>query len=87
MLARVTRRFLPNLSANAPRPEGGTSDRMLRIARHHSYAVVKGKSVDEIIQEYHKSRVVRTQKPQGYVGIEDYNNLLNRTSNNSNSEC
>lgn len=49
-LARVTRRFLPNLSSNAPRPEGGTSERMLRIARQHVFAVTKGKTVEEILQ-------------------------------------
>lgn len=72
ILARVTRKFLPNLGSNMPRPEGGTSDRMFRIARHHVYAVVKGKSVEEIIGEYLKSRK-RQQKPQGYVAIEDFN--------------
>lgn len=55
-----------------PRPEGGTSERMLRIARHHVYAVVKGKSVDEIINEYLKNRK-KLQKPQGYVAVEDFN--------------
>ncbi|KAJ8935438.1 hypothetical protein NQ314_012858 [Rhamnusium bicolor] len=73
MGTRVTRKFLPNLTGNAPRPEGGTSDRMLRIARHHVYAVVKGKSVDEIISEYLRNRQ-KIIKPQGYVGIEEYNN-------------
>nr|XP_023025972.1 uncharacterized protein LOC111513979 [Leptinotarsa decemlineata] len=71
ILARLTRRFLPNLSANAPRPEGGTSERMLRIARHHVFAVVKGKSVDEIYNEYVKSRA-RQAKPQGYVSLEEF---------------
>lgn len=45
---------------------------MFRIARHHSYAVVKGKTVDEIWNEYVKNRM-KNQKPQGYIGIEEFN--------------
>lgn len=66
VLARVTRRFLPNLSANVPRPEGGTSERMLRIARQHVFAVTKGKTVDEIVQETEINRL-KHRKPTGYV--------------------
>lgn len=74
VLARVTRRFLPNLAANVPRPEGGTSEKMLRIARQHVHAVVNGKSVDEIVQEVEaKSRV---RRPVGYVGLGDKENVL-----------
>lgn len=69
VLARVTRRFLPNLSANAPRPEGGTSEKMLRIARQHVHAVVNGKSVDEIVLEVEINRN-KMRKPVGYVGLE-----------------
>lgn len=69
VLARVTKKFLPNLAANAPRPEGGTSDRMLRIARQHIHAVLKGKSVDEIMQEFEANRL-KNLKPTGYVGLE-----------------
>ncbi|KAJ8949228.1 hypothetical protein NQ318_022740 [Aromia moschata] len=71
VLARVTRRFLLNLSNNASRAEGGTSERMSRIARHHVYAVVKGKTVDEIINEYMRNRL-RNVKPRGYIGIEEF---------------
>lgn len=69
VLARVTRRFLPNLSANVPRPEGGTSEKMLRIARQHVHAVVNGKSVDEIVLnvEMNKNKM---RKPVGYVGLD-----------------
>lgn len=70
VLARVTRRFLPNLSANAPRPEGGTSEKMLRIARQHVHAVISGKSVDEIVLEVEMCRN-RARRPVGYVGLED----------------
>ncbi|KAI4468426.1 hypothetical protein MML48_2g00005750 [Holotrichia oblita] len=69
VLARVTKKFLPNLAANAPRPEGGTSDRMLRIARQHIHTVLKGKSVDEIVQEFEANRL-KNLKPTGYVGLE-----------------
>lgn len=70
VLARVTRRFLPNLSANVPRPEGGTSERMLKIARQYVFAVTKGKTVDEIVQEAENSKL-RQKKPVGYVSVED----------------
>lgn len=77
-LARVTRRFLPNLSANAPRPEGGTSERMLRIARQHVFAVTRGKSVDEIIQNVLESRSKIQPRPVGYVGLDDERNIKNK---------
>lgn len=70
VLARVTRRFLPNLSANAPRPEGGTSEKMLRIARQHVHAVISGKSVDEIVLEVEVNKN-RARRPVGYVGPGD----------------
>lgn len=60
---------MPNLSANVPRPEGGTSDKMLRIARQHVHAVVNGKSVDEIVLEVEINRK-KHQKPSGYVSME-----------------
>ncbi|KAG5890907.1 hypothetical protein JTB14_024905 [Gonioctena quinquepunctata] len=72
ILARLTRRFLPNLSANIPRPEGGsTTERMLRIARHHVFSVIKGKSVDEIYNEYMKVRA-KNSKPHGYVSLNEF---------------
>ncbi|XP_022911801.2 uncharacterized protein [Onthophagus taurus] len=70
VLCRVTKRYLPDLSANAPRPEGGTSERMLKIARLHVGAVLQGKSVDEIVQEYEQRRL-KTLKPSGYVSLEN----------------
>lgn len=70
VLARVTRRFLPNLSANAPRPEGGTSEKMLRIARQHVHAVINGKSVDEIVLEVELNKN-KARRPVGYVGLEN----------------
>ncbi|EFA07347.2 hypothetical protein TcasGA2_TC015944 [Tribolium castaneum] len=69
VLARVTRKFLPGLKF-----EGRTTEKMFRIARHHSFAVVKGKTVDEIVNEYVKSRM-KNQKPQGYIGIEEFHGL------------
>lgn len=83
VLARVTRRFLPNLAANAPRPEGGTSDRMLRIARQHIFAVMKGKSVDEIIQDFENSRL-KNAKPIGYVGLEAARSDVSSAKNKEN---
>lgn len=66
-LARITRKLLP---LNAPGKEVGTTERMLRITRYHVHAVVKGRSVEEIVQEYLRNRA-RIVKPQGYVAIED----------------
>ncbi|GJQ66272.1 hypothetical protein Trydic_g4322 [Trypoxylus dichotomus] len=83
VLARVTRRFLPNLAANVPRPEGGTSERMLRIARQHIHAVMQGKSVDEIIQEYEMNRL-KNMKPIGYVGLENTQNDIATAKNKEN---
>lgn len=83
ILARVTRRFFS--SGNAGRSEGSTSERMLRIARHHVYAVIKGKSVDEIISEYLKNRS-KLHKPQGYVGIEEFNRLQQNLTTMINKE-
>jgi hypothetical protein len=80
VLARVTRRFLPNL-----RVEGRTSEKMFAIAKHHAHAVVKGKMVDEIINEYRKNKV-KNQKPHGYIGIEEFNNLNNRSENYADKE-
>ncbi|RZC39424.1 uncharacterized protein BDFB_004689 [Asbolus verrucosus] len=74
VLARVTRKFL-----QSARLEGRTTDKMFRIARCHSYAVVKGKSVDEIVNEYMRNKM-KNQKPQGYVGIEEFQNSRNRDS-------
>lgn len=79
-LARVTRRFLPNLSANAPRPEGGTSERMLRIARQHVFAVTRGKTVDEIVQTVLENKMKIPIKPTGYIGLDTENdkNIKNK---------
>lgn len=85
ILARVTRRFLPNLSGNAPRPEGGTSERMLRIARQHVFAVTRGKTVDEIIQSVQESRAKIPVKPTGYVGPNSCS-LLDNTCSTRNKE-
>lgn len=45
----------------------------------HVRAVIKGRSVDDIVQEYLKSKAKCT-KPQGYIGIADVaiNNSYNR---------
>lgn len=77
VLARVTRRFLS--TTPSLRIEGRTTEKMFRIARHHSYAVVKGKSVDEIVNEYTKNKL-KNQKPHGYVGIEEFNNMQRENS-------
>ncbi|XP_060525055.1 uncharacterized protein LOC132701272 [Cylas formicarius] len=78
ILARVTRRFFSTY-ANGASNIAGTSEKMLRIAKHHVFAVVKGKSLDEIVAEHLKNRA-RLQKPQGYIGLEEFNNLRNQTN-------
>lgn len=81
-LARVTRRFLPNLSANVPRPEGGTSEKMLRIARQHVHAVVvNGKTVDEIVSQVELSNRNKIRKPVGYVGLNEESSARNDKEN------
>ncbi|CAH0552179.1 unnamed protein product, partial [Brassicogethes aeneus] len=83
ILARATRRFFC-----ASRAEGGgsTSDRMLRIARHHVFAVIRGKSVEEIVHEHLRARA-KTQKVQGYVAPDHFDQLqLQPVSNNANDQ-
>ncbi|XP_044745392.1 uncharacterized protein LOC123307229 [Coccinella septempunctata] len=70
VLARVTRRCI--VSSNIRLEGSGTSEKILRVARRHVYAVVKGKSVEEIMSEVHKTRV-KNIKPQGYIAPQDYN--------------
>lgn len=62
---------------NAPGKEVGTTQRMLRITMHHVHAVIKGRSVDEIVQESLRNKAKST-KPQGYVSIEDFSSNSNR---------
>ncbi|XP_050509675.1 uncharacterized protein LOC126886715 [Diabrotica virgifera virgifera] len=47
----------------------GVTEKMLRIARHHVIAVVKGRSPEEIYEEFMKNKA-RNLKPQGYVAPE-----------------
>lgn len=54
---------------------------MLRIARQHVFSVIKGKSVDEIVQDYQKSRL-KIAKPSGYISKEQANSF-----NQENREC
>ncbi|CAH1955387.1 unnamed protein product [Acanthoscelides obtectus] len=81
VLARVTRRLMLNITLGQPRPEGSTTERMLRIAKHHVIAVIKGKSVEEIISEYNRQKA-KTFKPQGYIGIEEFNRLESMSKEN-----
>lgn len=53
-----------------PRPEGGTSEKMLKIARQHVHAVITGRSVDEIVLEVELNKN-RARRPAGYVGLDD----------------
>lgn len=57
VLARVTRRFLPNLFMSTGRSEGSTSETILRIAKKYVFAVTRGKTVDEIVAEAEKNKV------------------------------
>lgn len=75
-LARITRKLLP---LTATGKEVGTTERMLRITRYHVHAVIKGRLVDEIVQEYLRNKA-KNVKPHGYIGIDDIatNNSNNR---------
>lgn len=68
VLARLIRHFLPSFFTNGPRPEGSSTESMLRIARQHVFAVTRGKTVEQIIKEVESK--VRIAKPSGYVGLE-----------------
>ena len=50
ILYKVTKKCLPDLSSNTPRPDGGTSECMLRISKQFVGAVISGKTIDEIIR-------------------------------------
>lgn len=69
VLARVTRRLLPNLTTGQ-KTEIGTSERMLRIAKQHVFSVTKCKTVEDIILTYEANRL-KTIKPSGYVAKEE----------------
>lgn len=75
VLIRVTRRFYNSQMATCglvgAKSDVGTTERMQRIARFHVISVIKGKSVDEIVNEHLKTRT-RAQKPQGYIPPEDF---------------
>ncbi|KAH1006110.1 hypothetical protein HUJ05_006876 [Dendroctonus ponderosae] len=75
VLIRVTRRFYNSQMATCglvgAKSDVGTTERMQRIARFHVISVIKGKSVDEIVNEHLKKRA-RAQKPQGYIPPEDF---------------
>ncbi|XP_066249064.1 uncharacterized protein mi isoform X2 [Euwallacea similis] len=68
VLARVTRRFFISqmIASGGAKCEGGTSERMHRIARYHVISVIKGKTPDEIVHEYLRNKA-KVQRPQGYV--------------------
>ncbi|KAF2901418.1 hypothetical protein ILUMI_04765 [Ignelater luminosus] len=76
VLARLIRHFLPNLFTNGPRPEGSSTESMLRIARQHVFAVTRGKTVEQIIKEAESK--VRVAKPSGYVGLEKVESMRNK---------
>ncbi|XP_057657788.1 uncharacterized protein LOC130894811 [Diorhabda carinulata] len=61
-LGRLTKKLFLPTSADCV----GVTEKMLRIARHHVIPVVKGKSVEEIYEEYMKNKA-KNVKPQGYI--------------------
>lgn len=65
ILARAVRRLIYHMNSAVSGPlVGSTSERMLRFARRHVLAVIKGASVEEIIAEYSKMQQ-KQRKPQG----------------------
>ncbi|CAG9864246.1 unnamed protein product [Phyllotreta striolata] len=64
-LGRLTRQLFL-LTAN---DSVGVTEKLLRIARHHVIAIVKGKSPEEIYEEFLKQKS-KNAKPQGYVAPE-----------------
>ncbi|CAH1101450.1 unnamed protein product [Psylliodes chrysocephalus] len=61
-LGRLTRKLFLMTTADCV----GVTEKMLRIARVHAFAVVKGKSPEEIYEEFLKQRS-KNLKPHGYV--------------------
>ncbi|GLV40568.1 minus [Carabus blaptoides fortunei] len=72
ILCKVVKYLMPDLLNNGPRQPGSTSDRMLRIARQHCYAVTRGKSFEEIIQvaKEASANLKNLKPPTGYVSLE-----------------
>ncbi|XP_072391920.1 uncharacterized protein mi [Diabrotica undecimpunctata] len=64
-LGRLTRKLFLMTTADCI----GVTEKMLRIARHHVIAVVKGRSPEEIYDEFVKNKA-KNLKPQGYVAPE-----------------
>lgn len=82
LLARLTRRLV----FSSAQGQDAKIERLLKIARHFAFPVVRGKSLEEIEKEYGKNRS-KGQKPQGYVAPEhkDAGSFLKSNKENSKS--
>lgn len=74
VLCKVVKHLMPDLMSNGPRQPGSTSDRMLRIARQHVFAVTRGKTYEEIIQTAKEQidNLKNLKQPVGYVPPESH---------------
>lgn len=74
---------MPELLAKGPRQPGSTSDRMFHLAKQHSFAVIRGKSHEEIIKKIMEDAKLKPAKPpKGYVALAD-SESRSSASNNS----
>lgn len=74
ILCKVVKHLVPDLLSNGPRQPGSTSDRMLRIAKQHVFAVTRGKSYDEVIQQAKEANenLKNLRQPTGYVPLDNF---------------
>lgn len=80
-LCKIVKNLMPDL-LGGPRQPGSTSDRMLRIARQHVFAVTRGKTYDEIMQQVKEQNENQknTKQPTGYVPLESIKSEEKRKS-------
>lgn len=80
-LCKIVKHQMPELLAKGPRQPGSTSDRMFHLAKQHSFAVIRGKSHEEIIKHILESAKLKPAKPpKGYVALEDFESHSNVSS-------
>lgn len=74
ILCKIVKHLMPDLLSKGPRQPGSTSDRMLRIARQHVFAVTRGKNFDDILQQIKETEAnfKNLKQPTGYVPPESF---------------
>ncbi|XP_044740118.1 uncharacterized protein LOC123301446 [Chrysoperla carnea] len=83
VLSQICKRLLSDLLPGQTRLPGSVNERMSKIAHQHVYAVVKGKTVDEIVDEVKTKSILLSQKPKGYIAPDNFNLDGNNRRNTS----